>query len=274
VYDATRWKCTTGGRERLLRYCARPPLSLERLAVLRDGRVAYELRKPWGGATHRVMTPLQFLARLAALISPPRHPLIRFYGVFAPHSSWRKSVVPEPARCRTMDVPACARTPATDGSSPAPRGLVARVPCSVPAPACSPRVQAGPVRAALLALRAPLPHIPWEELLRRTYDVDALRCPCGGRLRFIASKPKSPERSLAALWNTRRSLRQFAAGLDCDPHPTSTVRPHAIATRRRSDGRSLWIPHTPSSTRVRISRSTLMVNEQSPSIGTSGEVSL
>jgi hypothetical protein len=80
------------GRERLLRYCARPPLSLERLTVLGDGRIAYAIRKPWGNETHRVMSPLQFLARLAALIPPPRHPLIRFYGVFAPHSSWRDFV--------------------------------------------------------------------------------------------------------------------------------------------------------------------------------------
>ncbi len=69
------------GRERLLRYCARPPLSLERLSVLDDGRIAYAIRKPWGNETHRVMSPLQFLARLTALIPPPRHPLIRFYGV-------------------------------------------------------------------------------------------------------------------------------------------------------------------------------------------------
>ena len=30
-------------------------------------------------------------------------------------------------------------------------------------------------------------YIPWAELLRRVYDIDALRCPrCGGRLRMIA----------------------------------------------------------------------------------------
>jgi len=87
------------GPERLLRYCARPPLSLERLTVLGDGRIAYAIRKPWGNETHRVMSPLQFLARLAALIPPPRHPLIRFYGVFAPHSSWRAKVVPIRSFC-------------------------------------------------------------------------------------------------------------------------------------------------------------------------------
>jgi hypothetical protein len=28
--------------------------------------------------------------------------------------------------------------------------------------------------------------VDWAELLKRTYDVDALTCPCGGRLRFIS----------------------------------------------------------------------------------------
>ena len=79
-----------------MRYCARPPLSLERLSTTPEGLVAYRLRKPWSAdQTHRVMTPLEVMARLAALVPPPRHPLIRFHGVCAPHSSWRGSVVPE-----------------------------------------------------------------------------------------------------------------------------------------------------------------------------------
>jgi len=68
-------------RERLLRYCARPPLSLERMQVLPNGFVAYALRKSWGKPTHRVLAPLDFLARLAALIPLPRHPLIVLHGV-------------------------------------------------------------------------------------------------------------------------------------------------------------------------------------------------
>ena len=84
------------GREKLLRYCTRAPLSLERLSMTRDGRVAYQLQRPWRrGETHRVMEPIELLARLSALIPPPRHPLLRFHGVLGPHSSWRKSVVPE-----------------------------------------------------------------------------------------------------------------------------------------------------------------------------------
>ena len=84
------------GLERLLRYCARPPFSLERLSLLPDGRVAYLLRKPRrNGATHLVMTPVQLLARISALIPPPRFPLLRLSGVFAPRSSWRAAVVPK-----------------------------------------------------------------------------------------------------------------------------------------------------------------------------------
>jgi hypothetical protein len=49
----------------------RAPLSLERFSVIRDGRIAYKLQRPWrGGETHRVMQPIELLARLSA--SSPR----------------------------------------------------------------------------------------------------------------------------------------------------------------------------------------------------------
>jgi hypothetical protein len=61
------------GRERLARYGARPPLSLERLRRLPGGRVAYRLKYVTRGrGKHRVMTGLEFMARLAAIIAPPR----------------------------------------------------------------------------------------------------------------------------------------------------------------------------------------------------------
>jgi len=83
------------GREQLLRYCARPTLSLERLSVLRDGRIAYRSKYPRrGGKTHRVRHPMEFMARIAALIPPPRHALVRYSGVLAPASKWRRMVVP------------------------------------------------------------------------------------------------------------------------------------------------------------------------------------
>lgn len=186
------------GRERLLRYCARPPLCLERLSVLQDGRIAYAIRKPWTSETHRVMQPVQFLARLAALISPPRHPLIRFYGVFAPHSSWRRKVVPRASRCERESAVACrlalsASSPTGAATSPSDTGcsresppcaITTGCPCTQAGPACAAPI--GPVHVAPFALRAPSARIDWAELLKRIYDVDALACSCGGRLRFIA----------------------------------------------------------------------------------------
>ncbi len=63
------------GRERLLRYGARPPFSLERISILVDGRVAYRTKYPGPhGHTHRVMSPVDFLARIASTIpNPPSH---------------------------------------------------------------------------------------------------------------------------------------------------------------------------------------------------------
>jgi hypothetical protein len=42
------------------------------------------------------MTGLEFMARLAAIICPPRYPLTRFAGVLAPRSKWRREIVPKP----------------------------------------------------------------------------------------------------------------------------------------------------------------------------------
>jgi hypothetical protein len=56
------------GLEHLCRYAARAPVALERLSMLQDGRVAYRLRKPRkNGATHRGMTPIELLAKIASL---------------------------------------------------------------------------------------------------------------------------------------------------------------------------------------------------------------
>jgi hypothetical protein len=54
--------------ERLCRSGARGPLALERLSRREDGKLEYRLKKPsHGGATTRVMTPVQLLKRLCAL---------------------------------------------------------------------------------------------------------------------------------------------------------------------------------------------------------------
>ena len=61
------------GRERLLRYCARPPFALERLRELAPERLAYDHPKPGPGTRGAlILTPLELLGGLAALVPPPR----------------------------------------------------------------------------------------------------------------------------------------------------------------------------------------------------------
>ena len=58
-------------------------------------QVVLKLKTPWhDGTTHLVMSPLEFMQRLAALVPRPRLHLIRFHGVLAPNAKLRAMVVP------------------------------------------------------------------------------------------------------------------------------------------------------------------------------------
>ena len=81
--------------EHICRYISRPSLSEERLSVNNQGQVIYKLKTPYqNGTTHIVLSPLDFLSRLSALIPRPRVHLTRFHGVFAPHFKHRSLVIP------------------------------------------------------------------------------------------------------------------------------------------------------------------------------------
>lgn len=82
-------------RERLCRYIARPPVSEERLSLTPNGNIRYQLKIPYrDGTTHVIFEPLDFIARLAALVPKPRVHLTRYHGVFAPNSKHRALVTP------------------------------------------------------------------------------------------------------------------------------------------------------------------------------------
>jgi hypothetical protein len=62
---------------------------------LPQGQVRYRLKTPYrDGTTHIVLEPLDFIARLAALVPPPRVHLRRYHGVFAAHAALRAAVTP------------------------------------------------------------------------------------------------------------------------------------------------------------------------------------
>jgi ribosomal protein S27E len=89
--------------ERLCRYITRPPIATKRLSVDVQGRVVYRYKHPFrDGSTHVVLEPLDFIARLAALVPRPRLNLTRFHGVFAPNFKHRKRIVPHRSR-RVVD---------------------------------------------------------------------------------------------------------------------------------------------------------------------------
>ncbi|MDB4542938.1 transposase, partial [bacterium] len=60
-------------RERLCRYIARPPVAVPRLSLSATGKVVYTLKTPYrDGTTQVAFEPVDFIARLAALVPKPR----------------------------------------------------------------------------------------------------------------------------------------------------------------------------------------------------------
>jgi hypothetical protein len=84
-----------GKLERLARYVSRPAVAEERLALTERGKVHVQLKTAYrDGTSHVLLEPLDFLARLAALVPPPRAHLTRYHGVFAAASAWRAPITP------------------------------------------------------------------------------------------------------------------------------------------------------------------------------------
>jgi hypothetical protein len=162
------------GLERLVRYCARPPLSQQRLGRLNAETLLYSLRRPTpAGRTELILTPLQLLDRLAHLVTPPRLHKHRYCGVLAPNAKLRRAVT------------------ASAGPAGATLQLLqeARKKMGLPEPATAAvRSQTSPTgqdepRSAMARVASRC----WALLLARIYECLPLCCPrCGQPLRIIA----------------------------------------------------------------------------------------
>jgi hypothetical protein len=157
--------------ERLCRYMARPPVSQERLEVTGAGQVVYRFKRAWRSGAHGVvLDPLDFVARLVALIPPPHFNMLRYHGVFAARAKVRNEVVPGPPP-----------------QQPEPVQLQLALEAELLPDEGSAR---------------PAPRHPWAWLLQRVFAVDVMTCPrCRGRMRLvkIANTPDEVERALAEL---------------------------------------------------------------------------
>ncbi|WP_408022443.1 transposase [Sorangium sp. Soce836] len=86
-------------REALLRYVLRPPIANERVEPQQDGLVRLSRRRAFADGTVAVdMDPLSLLCRLAASVPPPRFHTVKYAGVLASASPWRKRIGPRPAK--------------------------------------------------------------------------------------------------------------------------------------------------------------------------------
>ena len=193
------------GLERLARYCARPPLSQERLGRLNEQTLVYSLRRPTAdGRTELQLTPIELLDRLAQLVTPPRLHKHRYCGVLAPNSALRKAVT------------------ASAGPAGATLQLLEQARASMGLPSALPPESDPP--SPLSNLRRAAARC-WALLLVRIYECLPLRCPkCGEPMRIIAFVLDEPtiERILAHIGEPTqppvvlpaRSPPQLAFGFD------------------------------------------------------------
>jgi hypothetical protein len=160
--------CNKGERkklEHLCRYISRPPVAEERLRVNERGQVVYKLKRAYDdGTTHIVLSPLEFMERLASLVPRPRVNLSRYHGIFAPHAKYRKLITPKPPQEVATDADKCE---AADSDKPKSKY-----------------------------------RIHWAQLLKRVFGVDLETCvKCGKKTKIIAAilDPKVVVKILAHL---------------------------------------------------------------------------
>lgn len=171
--------------ERLIRYCARPPVAVERLEELSDRRVLYRLKRPWrNGATHVVFQPQELLEKLAALVPAPRAHSERYSGVFAPAAAWRPLIVPAAAAADQDEPP-----PPMDQLSLTP-GVSVKASVAVPP------------ETSVISSEGHGRNYTWSELMKRVWGLDVFECPrCHGPMRFLAAihPPDATRRILECL---------------------------------------------------------------------------
>ena len=89
--------------ERLIRYTARSSVCMDRISLTEGGDIMYKLKKAWkNGMTHVLLSPLELIEKLAALVPLPNMHTSRYWGVLAPNSKMRKEVIPGKTRAQII----------------------------------------------------------------------------------------------------------------------------------------------------------------------------
>ena len=145
----------------------RPAFAQDAVEALNDGRVRIHFKAPTRrGAMYTDVSRDTFVARLAALVPPPRFNLVRYYGVFASQHRLREAVAPKARElgARQLALFEVGRSLDAEGVQEF----------------CFVRRKGGEQR-----LKAPR-RIAWAKLLARVFEIDVTKCAsCGGRLRIV-----------------------------------------------------------------------------------------
>jgi hypothetical protein len=230
--------------ERLCRYVARPPLANGRLEEHPDGRLALRLKTRWrDGTSHILMERSELIDRLVPLIPPPRAHQVRYHGILAPCASRRDRVVPAGAFAVAGRGPVTAPLASIESSaSAAPQGTRTTLGgASIGVENADAPTERHPTAPAAAAPEANPHGLPpdratrhryrWDELLRRVFEIDALRCPrCGSTLRLIAAieDPAVARRILECLKLPARSP-------PVGPASRAAIPPEPVAPDRDAD---------------------------------------
>lgn len=131
----------------------RGPVATERLSECSPNTLLYKMKTPWrDGTTHVSFSYLDFIARLVALIPPPKMNMVRYHGVFAPNFKDRRLIVPKPK---------------------------AETAASAAGKSCDSQ--------AVTDSKGRRERMRWSEMLKRTFEIDVTVClKCNGRLEQIA----------------------------------------------------------------------------------------
>ena len=204
--------------ERLCRHIARPAISEKRLSPSPQGQECYQIKTHWkNGTTHVEFEPVEFIAKLAALLPPPRSHLTRFHGVFAPIAKLRAQLTPS-GRGK--------RRPADEASTGAN----------------SEHRSPDETRGSMT----------WAQRLKRVFNIDVSTCGhCGGTVRIVASIENPPRSAPSS--PTSKSTARFRKRTADPPRahrplwrrdsPPGTmpkakpVRPHEAATNPQGNAR-------------------------------------
>jgi hypothetical protein len=134
--------------EKLIKYIARGPFSNDRIEITPERKVQLKLKTAYlDGTSHLLLTFGEFIEKLVALIPRPKIHLVRWSGVFAPNSPFRRAIILKPEIRKGFQFHEDSE---------------------------------------YLPVEVPTKDSSWAKLLKRTFKFDMTKCgTCGGEVRFV-----------------------------------------------------------------------------------------